>query len=790
LGDVGYLSIIAAAEDLSVLWILSYLSRSPRVKAFCVFTAVTLVCDLFLHATFFLAILSAALRKLEVGSSMDDKSLNLGVPQRIRRVALNVAKEGKSQWSYDIQLKQPTLRIRTVGIVLLICTVTALNWNGTAHKSPYGLARPPEHALAMDAARSPASVTALNGITDALEFSSPSKWLKTQDASTLMEGIQAIGLNERSYVANVYDPLIVFVNGPHRSRLSSPGKGLPLSSGVRMLERHYHRLLLYSALTFAVAGLLVRTLLHGKGGAQDERTAVVEEKISHIKIDILGPVHDMDIIMLTASTNGVIAAVGLDRQIRVWRLKGKVTCESINAVPSDDHRILWPIAAIAIDDQAEWLAILPRIGNISFWNINTSQFGPSTPIKDQGSNLISFYFTPKSQDANRPSNASLIMTSKGGLMTEVEIGKTEAIEHRISNDVLQFCRPIHSSRLPLRLVSATKYGRMYVTMKRGRLWFTQKIHWPNPFQNSPQDLEFIPVSELGMFGLVRSSSSPEAYLLDIQLCELILLSRLCAPYHHPHSSSWINNIINAAAVIYRFRLTNPQAQSLRTFHSSRQPCRSCGASAVGSFSLAYKTEDIDEFVMHTFTANRIQQERGYLICLRTERNFREKRCAGFEQAFENVYRTEMAGVWEATRFNCVAGIREGSRKTSAARKAQQALASRGLVRRKSDLRHNTDADLGPEEEHWEAWAMFSTGEVMTYAMPENTHEEETSLLVTRVGPACAVGRKSVAVAFGNAIKMVLLGNELYEDVDDEGLNNRNLRSRRPIVRRPSLKIDM
>jgi hypothetical protein len=188
--------------------------------------------------------------------------------------------------------------------------------------------------------------------------------------------------------------------------------------------------------------------------------------------------------------------------------------------------------------------------------------------------------------------------------------------------------------------------------------------------------------------------------------------------------------------------------------------------------------------MHTFTPNRIQQERGYLICLRAERDLREKRCAGFEKVVEKVYRTEMAGAWEATLFNSVAGIREEIRKSPGNRKDKRALWSYGMSRRKGGPQPR-NPNLTPEEDRWEVWTMLSTGEVVTHSIPESG-DRETSLVVTEAGPACPVGRKSVAVACGNVVQIILLGNELYPDVDDDFLTP-NAR-RRPMMRKYGSRI--
>jgi hypothetical protein len=70
LGEVGFLSFIAVVTDLAMLVIIARVSV-PAVREFCLFAGVALLVDFILHMTFFLAVLSVDVRRLELQDSLD-----------------------------------------------------------------------------------------------------------------------------------------------------------------------------------------------------------------------------------------------------------------------------------------------------------------------------------------------------------------------------------------------------------------------------------------------------------------------------------------------------------------------------------------------------------------------------------------------------------------------------------------------------------------------------------------------------------------------------------------------
>lgn len=76
LGEVGFLSTVAVATDLALLCIIGHFSV-PAVREFCTFAGVALIMDFFLHLTYFLAVLSVDVRRLELQDSLDRMNLSV-----------------------------------------------------------------------------------------------------------------------------------------------------------------------------------------------------------------------------------------------------------------------------------------------------------------------------------------------------------------------------------------------------------------------------------------------------------------------------------------------------------------------------------------------------------------------------------------------------------------------------------------------------------------------------------------------------------------------------------------
>jgi Sterol-sensing domain of SREBP cleavage-activation len=514
LGNSGYVIVVAAAQNLTLLYIISKIVMFPEVADFYVFIAVAITVDLILHLTFFVAVLSLDLRRL-------------GLKDSINGTIDYVSGSLKRVTARPPSLLGSAFRMRTIGTIVIVCYVIALSWRYSPKDLPLLSLR--VEPISTVPAQTTQSVPMVS--RDALQAEMPAAWLRVQDTDTVKEIAQAMEFQRHCFVGNVHEPLIFISKDANRTQ-AQHGHDTNISflfSNLRLLKSHYPQLILYIALTSAIAGLLVNCLHSelAEGGSDASN-----EKKLQLTIQSLDHSHSIDVVNLAASAKGVLASVQLDRRILIWRLGGdQPTLDSVvNAARNTSHRILWPVADIAIDSHAEWLAIRPRAGHISFWHIPTKRFGYSPMVKFASTEVLVSFFVPQlpGLDNIPPGNARLILIRKNGLMTEIEVSRKPdpvgtVVDHQISapgTSPLFSSNPLYSSRMPLRLVSTTREGGMYVTAKRGgRSWATERIGWPKAqMAIEIQDMEFVPMRALGMMGLVRSTNSSDVHLLDVQLC--------------------------------------------------------------------------------------------------------------------------------------------------------------------------------------------------------------------------------------------------------------------------------
>jgi hypothetical protein len=158
------------------------------------------------------------------------------------------------------------------------------------------------------------------------------------------------------------------------------------------------------------------------------------------------------------------------------------------------------------------------------------------------------------------------------------------------------------------------------------------------------------------------------------------------------------------------------------------------------------------------------------ICVRVERDRRERKCFGFESVVETTHWLDNVEGWEPTNLNLVAGIRrrEAAQEDQSSDDHEPYPSSQVYsLRRRKQMQEKSSAE---DEDEWEAWTMHGDGVVTSYPLGDvNNESDDDSLLVSRAGPVCSVGQRSVAVGFGNTVKVLLVGNERYEDDDDDDL---------------------
>jgi len=289
---------------------------------------------------------------------------------------------------------------------------------------------------------------------------------------------------------------------------------------------------------------------------------------------------------------------------------------------------------------------------------------------------------------------------------------------------------------PLRIVTSSRRGCVHVASKLESGWISEGIELPH----SVDDEEIacvMPIPALRSFLAVRQSTTD---LVDIQTSQ----------------------------VMHTFRTNRMKPDSLRYFHSARKMTK-CGSIGLKSFSLAYTSIDSGDCVLHSFVPRR----EGNLICFHNNANIKEEVCNSWLETVEQIHHMPSPGEWETVDVGVLVGVRK--RDPHSVYVARNTLSPRTAPYSGSGLRHRHNllgrAPSIPEtqEDTWEAWMLTSKGETATTPLitnNEKTNGYDHQLLVHTLGPITKVGKRSIAVGFGNVIKFITVGAERFNDTEN------------------------
>jgi hypothetical protein len=552
-----------------------------------------------------------------------------------------------------------------------------------------------------------------------------------QDHETAHEVIQIIKPNANRYIARVYDPLIFVLDGSDRT---------PTALGIRrFLPAAYdfvrHQLLTFSTVvlfTVAAVSLLMNYLLWNEfpEGEEDERPD--DEPLLSIKTLAQG--HALDVALLTASNEGVIASVGLDRWIRIWDIR-KGTFSYLVEDPESDINP-FPVLAMAIDNDSNWLALLSSENKVVLWNIPERRWGPVMEVEIKGRVPAAFFFGYDASEVIDP----VVVVRHNGLMTELHMEANDSKTLRICRSPLVCARPHFEKPTPQyahpppRVVTSSKRGCIHVGSLLDEGWTSESIEVPDP-EDDKEVLSILPLPVLSSFLAVRSHTVD---LIDI--------------FTHK--------------VTHTFATKPMKAGSLRCFHSTRRRPQ-CGSVGLASLALAYICADTGSLILQSY----LPQRDGDTICFRDPWTPGSKTCCLWRETVENQYKVENPGEWEALQVGYIVGVR----KTETHARPKEALGhhmntSPGLRRRGANLKRSfsdesrqSDKD---DEDTWEAWCISARGTRWSAPLCDSK-EGRNYLLVGGLGPMVKVGKRSIAVGLGNIIKVITVGSDRFDDLEDD-----------------------
>lgn len=400
LGQTSHIALAGVSQNLLILWVL-YKIVAPGVAAFCIFAAIALTFDFLLLLTFFVAVLSVDVRRTELSDSLDNAETRR--KERGRAYTMD-----RNTWMSAVIRGETPISTRIAGTIVMIGFILVLQWHFFDREHPLRtLSRLRQPFSSDHQLSSPPASLHIN------QARTPTSWLRMQDHETAREVIQVIKPNAHSYIARVYDPLILVLDGSNRT---PTGAGIQtFLPAVYDFAKHQSTPFIMSVIfVVAAVSLFMNYLLWNEEDTSHDDDSNSHKEDPLLAVATLAQGHALDIAMLTASPDGVVVSVGLDRQIKIWDLRQETRTHFISTCNQGVSP--FPVLATAIDDQAEWVALLSASGRIMLWNINDRQWGPSDIVEIKSRTPLSFFFRPSKSEAISP----LVLIRTNGLLTEID----------------------------------------------------------------------------------------------------------------------------------------------------------------------------------------------------------------------------------------------------------------------------------------------------------------------------------------------------------------------------------
>jgi hypothetical protein len=719
LGQTGHIALVGVIQNLVILWIFSKVV-SPGVASFCVFVGIALAFDFFYLMVFFVPILSIDVRRTELSDALSRASM------RVRHHA-NPEPPKKLTWAQTLVRGDVPVSTRIAGTLIMIFFFIAAQSHFMGHESYLTRIYRAMWQLNSGSQMPKFSMSPLfsDGIN---QPGTPIAWVQMQDHEMARELISTISPGAHSYIARVYDPLVFVLSGSDRT---------PINLDIRpylpaVYDFMKHQLVAFIITVFMiVAGvsLLMNYLLWGELPEVEASGRVKDEPLLSVKTLQNG--HSLDIVRLAASPEGVVVSVGLDRCTRVWDVRSSRRSYIIQDPASDIDP--FPILAMAIDNDSNWLALLSSKDFVAMWNIPEKRWGPVMSVEMKGRTPAAFFFGCSHDESAKP----LILVRYNGLLSELHVENNTQNSLQICQAQLMCARPhieCASSNYTqpghVRILSSSRNGTVYIASKLGPDWTSEEIQWSSGARLADEATSISPLPALSSFLAVHHNT--------VELIDILTLQ-----------------------ITHTFTTKPVKPDTLRSFHSVPRMGQ-CGRMCVPYLALAYTNNDDGTCVIQTY----LPRMEGNTVCFRCNTSPGPKQCLSNE-IVENVYGVESPGEWDVLPVGYVVGVHKTDN-SSTKEKAKLPQPSASGLRRRGEFNRMAAKDIKDElqDDQWEAWAMSLRGDKSTIKL-SNQGDTSAELLVSSLGPMETIGKRSVAITLGNVVKIVTVGDERYDN-DDVG----------------------
>lgn len=701
LGDVGPLSIATAAQNLIILWLLSTIV-SPGVKAFCAYAIIATFFDTFFLLTFFVAVLNVDIRRLE----LQDLNARSNQTTQNRRTS-----PAKRSWFDALMHGRVPFSTRMAGSAVTTTFILSLNYHFFERKETGVKLR---HLLGFVIGHNQDDLSEYESFASPPMNATltPGEWIRMQDFDTAREVMRLVKPGAHNLVIRIFSPLIVVLSGADRTGVP---KGMDaVASALRGLAlHHFYPFAVVVVFVVAFVAVLMNFLLWNDSPDSASESPEYSEdglSIQHIELP-----HRLDIVKIASSSYGQFMTIGLDRSIVVSVYdKTQGTCLIDSLTPELGARLAWPIRSIAIDDAGELLAFHCSNDEVLVFSRTTRRFlecSINYP-DDHPAVLFGFERLPTAQGLEQ----HFVLVTSGGRSISVHLDGNAGSEVKSLSE---------TSLLGASIIDLVGHGKRLFTVSedaRLRSYAWDNLGWTQ-FTSSESQSELLLESISGAVSVemfpdgedevLTISSGSRVYLVDVRTLTIITTLHTIA-----------------------------EGQKASLVLGQRTRCDACGSVALQGLAVASEKGKLQELVVDVRGGGNAETAI-HNFCIKRQQSI----CNTIHDATKTTHNIQNPGAWHALASHAVLGIRKRPSQ------APEPLPSHQLRHRRSARSQHL---IETAQDEWEAYCLSLTGELKTLDISTSvpSSDADQALYVTKPGPTALIDGQSVAVAFGNCIKIL------------------------------------
>ncbi|KAK4634367.1 Sterol regulatory element-binding protein cleavage-activating protein [Fulvia fulva] len=708
LGDIGPISVAAAAQNLAILAILSTVV-SPGVAAFCAFAAIATLFDVFFLLTFFVAVLNVDIHRLELQDAIVARHSQ---PPQNQRSSLT-----KDTWFDALVQGRLPFSTRMAGTAVTTTFVLSLNYHFFEHKEKASNLR---HLLSM-LQGGPPSLADLDTFAPPPMNASltPGEWMRMQDFDTAKEVMRLAKPGEDSFVVRVFAPLVVVLGGSDRTDVS--GSGEIWTHALRsFVTHHFYPVAVAVVFILGFVTVLMNFLLYNTAGDEDNPTAL-RDMGERLTATAIGLPHKLDIVKMASSDNGHLITISLDRTIAVSVADRSNQTHYTIAIPRHVlDQIKWPVHHLAIDDAGEWIACHCADDRILAYNCSTGSLVHLVQFPDDHPAII-FSFTSLTYEANSKLYF-LVLTSGARLaMSCMEDGMSSGVD--LVNVPLVGASLIDTPSQCRRLFVVTEEADIVSYTWNGLSWIQVTIN--NLRAESPPDRLSGPVG-------LQTYTDLDTALIVATFAKTVL-------FLDSTDLSMIVTLELPEDAVAGTHLENVLLGPIRT-------CPACSGTAFRKVAVASQNVK-GECIMTTWS---VSGEHDSCFCLSQN----SPTCLKFDDAMKDTQTVSSPEAWKTVGCQTLLGLRRRQQHDPQA--AAKRLNSSQL-RQRRHARPNAQGLKEDLSEGWEAYRLSLDTEMETLDVPPDSQTalaHNRTLYVHNAGPVVALDAQAVAVAVGNSLEII------------------------------------